>query len=481
MDGIYHGENKQLPSSSSGNTRAQTLFEEYQKSVFIVDNSSAPGFAFKNSLPYIEFKELELQTLASTKTQLQFYQEARIKTAIFMGCKTGEIELGMSIDTQADFEMKMRNCFPEDFSQLQSIPIQQLPQPTDQNPPSSSSSSLRSLSIDSPSSAMPNFLFNNNNISTNPYPLEPSVKPVQTLSQIRNNIQFPTLLQSTEEDDAMTRAILAVISSSSSSPSSSTNSSQKPQQNSSAFKSYRSVLAPTSRVAQKQNMLIRAIAFVTSTSNTLMRNQEQTQNGNRPASNQLHHMISERRRREKLNESFQALRSLLPPGSKKDKASVLNSTKEYVNSLKAEVEELSRKNQILEAQLLQNDDQELGQMITGTASSTTDQRVVDVRITNIIVAETTSSEAARILDLRVIVRSGGEYYCSMLDLAIRVLEFLKQLRNVITLISVEADTPMLLETTSVNRLVLRLKIEGDEWDDTTFQEAVRRVVADLAQ
>lgn len=112
MDGIYHGENKQLPSSSSGNTRAQTLFNEYQKSVFIVDNryicikivyaceyytcinkvscsmynlclnefyvldffSSAPGFAFKNSLPYIEFKELELQTLASTKTQLQFYQ-----------------------------------------------------------------------------------------------------------------------------------------------------------------------------------------------------------------------------------------------------------------------------------------------------------------------------------------------------------------------------------------------------------------------
>jgi len=33
-------------------------------------------------------------------------------------------------------------------------------------------------------------------------------------------------------------------------------------------------------------------------------------------SSQLNHMISERRRRERLNESFEALRGLLPPGSK---------------------------------------------------------------------------------------------------------------------------------------------------------------------
>jgi len=35
-----------------------------------------------------------------------------------------------------------------------------------------------------------------------------------------------------------------------------------------------------------------------------------------PTSSQLNHMISERRRRERLNESFEALRGLLPPGSK---------------------------------------------------------------------------------------------------------------------------------------------------------------------
>jgi hypothetical protein len=32
--------------------------------------------------------------------------------------------------------------------------------------------------------------------------------------------------------------------------------------------------------------------------------------------NQLQHMISERKRREKLNDSFHALRTVLPPGSK---------------------------------------------------------------------------------------------------------------------------------------------------------------------
>lgn len=38
--------------------------------------------------------------------------------------------------------------------------------------------------------------------------------------------------------------------------------------------------------------------------------------GRVPTATQLHHMISERKRREKLNDSFQALRSLLPPGTK---------------------------------------------------------------------------------------------------------------------------------------------------------------------
>lgn len=37
MDGIYHEENKQ-PGLSLGITRAMTLFNEYRKSVIIIDN-----------------------------------------------------------------------------------------------------------------------------------------------------------------------------------------------------------------------------------------------------------------------------------------------------------------------------------------------------------------------------------------------------------------------------------------------------------
>lgn len=199
----------------------------------------------------------------------------------------------------------------------QAIPVEPS-LPNDQNPHSSSSSSMRSLSIDSPEGTPSNFLYNiSNNTSTSYNISEPPFAPSsQTyMNQIRSIQQFPTTIES--EDAAMTHAMLAVISSSS--PASSTNSHQ-PLQKASAFRSYRSVLGTTSQITSRihrQNMLKRAIAFCRSNANLMPASQEQSiQYANRPTSNQMHHMISERKRREKLNESFQALRSLLPPGSK---------------------------------------------------------------------------------------------------------------------------------------------------------------------
>ncbi|ONK71778.1 uncharacterized protein A4U43_C04F12290 [Asparagus officinalis] len=52
------------------------------------------------------------------------------------------------------------------------------------------------------------------------------------------------------------------------------------------------------------------------------------------------HVLSERRRREKLNEKFLILRSLVPSISKVDKASILGDTIDYVKELKRRVEEL---------------------------------------------------------------------------------------------------------------------------------------------
>ncbi|XP_038982750.1 transcription factor GLABRA 3-like isoform X2 [Phoenix dactylifera] len=52
------------------------------------------------------------------------------------------------------------------------------------------------------------------------------------------------------------------------------------------------------------------------------------------------HVLSERRRREKLNEKFLVLRSLVPFVSKVDKASILGGTIEYLKELERRVEEL---------------------------------------------------------------------------------------------------------------------------------------------
>ncbi|KAK6120409.1 hypothetical protein DH2020_045889 [Rehmannia glutinosa] len=482
LDGFYRELSNQQPSSSSG-TLATRLFHVYKESVNYVDTGRIPGFAFKNNLPYMELKLHDLQRMASNEVQLQFYQEAGIKTVVFMGCATGEIELGMSNDPQVDLELEMKKLFPVDFSR------QPLPDPT--HPPSSSSSSLRSLSVDSPPEYSP-LLFNINSIIQEPLQesiigsdqtlLTSSVSaPIittttspqqQALSQIRN-IQFPTI---EIENAEMTKAILAVLSSNSPNSTSSTCHQQTADQNlppiishinPSAFKRYRKDLGRPvgADIRRKQNMFKKSVLFYRNL-NMRRRNEFQVQ-GNRPSTTQLHHMISERRRREKLNESFQVLRSLIPSGSKKDKASVLNSTTEYLSSLKSQVAELSKKNQMLESKLYsvrRSEDSE--DQIVGSNSSV-DQGVI-VEIAQV----SSSTSEARFLDLRVNVR--GEN--SMLDLIIRIMELLKQQRNV-SLLSVESNTRM-LESNPAHGIVMRLKIEGDGFDESGFQEAVKRVVDD---
>ncbi|KAL3725582.1 hypothetical protein ACJRO7_030588 [Eucalyptus globulus] len=61
------------------------------------------------------------------------------------------------------------------------------------------------------------------------------------------------------------------------------------------------------------------------------------------------HVLAERRRREKLNERFIILRSLVPFVTKMDKASILGDTIEYVKQLRKKIQDLEARNRQMEA------------------------------------------------------------------------------------------------------------------------------------
>ncbi|KAF8401006.1 hypothetical protein HHK36_014309 [Tetracentron sinense] len=469
IDGWCNYENKQ-PSSSSGSL-AHSLFNDYRHSLYTVDDiDCVPGFAFKEGISYLELKELELLGRVSNETQLQFYKEAKIKTAVFMGSKSGEIELGMSTLNhvqlvflmQTDMEMEIRIWLQSQFREL--------PRVSDQNWPLSSSSSLRSLSVDSQeyssllfnmpgTSYMPEFL-KEELIGQAIRPISTAVMPPQQDLQVYNwlhNIQFRTR---ESNGTAMTRAMLTALSSSSSSSSSSS----YLRQGNSAFKIYTSALAPRVQMKpnlRRQNILKGAMAFLESMN--LMRIHEQMR-GTRRTFKQVHHAISERKRREKINESFLALTSLLPPGSKKDKISVLSTIRAYLSALKAQVFQLSEKNRLLEARLLSA--KEASEEVSGSSNG---------GVLNIQVRTSESTSEEREVDMRITVREDG----NMMDLVIAIPEFLKQMRD-ISLLYMEAST-QLQQSSSFNRLFLRLKIMGSEWDESAFREAMTRFIADLAQ
>jgi hypothetical protein len=255
-----------------------------------------------------------------------------------MGCERGEIEVGLS-DTSAAAAVAghVQQSLMEELMQLAPAV------------PSSSSSSLPSISIGSPEySTLIRSMADAAEPSSqerypHPLPLHPAA--VQLPGLLPPVYGQPPFLGSEAEDAAIAEAMLAIISSAPLPPPASPNVPPGPsppwlvrhrwsqRRRAGAFRAYSAALSPRARPrpgAPGQRMVKTAIALMLSVHVAMRerelaaaRQQEDAAAAQPPpappqqhTSSQLHHMISERRRRERLNESFQTLRALLPPGSK---------------------------------------------------------------------------------------------------------------------------------------------------------------------
>ncbi|KOM29623.1 hypothetical protein LR48_Vigan728s004600 [Vigna angularis] len=408
LDGFYNALNNK-PTSS------QSLFHQ-----------CVPGLAFKNQLPYIQLKLSDLLPLTSTQIQAQFFQ-----MAVFMGCKEGEIELGFSNIPQDDIETALKNLFPEDFyMRFQSI---------DQNPYSSSSSSFIisstntfNQSINVPGTSHSNFPDVLGVASTQPISHQP-------LSQV---IPFPSHLPTPEgEHQEMVRALIRVLSSTSQ------------QQLSHQVLPHNSVKHPGAAD------VVRYIPDMTNPNiephtdfnfrrqnlknTSLVRERNSTVQATDHISTLQHHfrMISERRRREILKVSFEALRAILPPETKKSKAMILTTAKERIISLMADIEKLNMRKQQLRKDLS-------GVMSEENKGRTPDESL-NVRVWH--VPESSSSEE-KMVDLEVTVR---EQSCE--NVLILILKFLERIQN-LTLISTKTNLHTTEGGTTINVLTFRLRI-----------------------
>ncbi|KAJ8457950.1 hypothetical protein OPV22_030876 [Ensete ventricosum] len=427
-------------SSSSGTGSVSSrLFDAYRRSVCSIQRGCIPGLAYEGGLTYTEFSGDDLMNLASIHVQRQFYQEAGIKTAVFVGCSSGEIELGMTTPPNMDVQMDIRQVFGEEFirqSQLQS---------GEQSwRSSSSSSSLRSPSAGSPEGS--SLLLTKAGAAAF---MPDVVLPHQMAMQTYNLTSLPP---SSSSSPLMYRQLVL----------------ERRHHPGGAFQGYNPTGAvrveATPNVAG-QRMIKKGIDVLRRISTAMMEAPTQEY---RPTSDQLHHMISERRRREKLNQNFHALRLLLPPGSKKDKASVLANTKNYLDSLKARVSELQERNQLLELQLPPTDD---AAAAAADGVSDSDERV-RVEISRSGADDPNPSESQQI-NLRLVVR---DEECDMTDLVVRTLECLKGMSRDVMLASVAASTMSPRKYTCA-RFNLKLREKVGDWDEASFKEAVTRAVA----
>ncbi|TVT98827.1 hypothetical protein EJB05_55842, partial [Eragrostis curvula] len=506
--------------------RVRALFEAYRGSVCAAVSGCVPGWAYKDGRAYMELPEHDLTASASLPAQQQFYQVSehaslklasrfvyiltplictcndrptiskddqcvaialapRLQMAAFMGCESGEIEVGVSTPATSsgmstDLETSLQQVFSEDFFQ-QSL-LEELLHLPPTRPSSSPSSSLPSVSVDSPAaeggytSLLRTTMAAVTSAATPlpssgrewPVPVTPPPPLPEPFGQ-PGYVHIP----SAEADDAvMARAMLAVISAASTSSSSSLPPPSSPPPpphhrarrwprrtgTATAFRAYSAALAPRRQPggAPGQRMIKMGISILRRMhmlrfssrerdAGAAMVQGDQDDESPAPSSSQLNHMISERRRRERLNESFEALRGLLPPGSKKDKATVLAKTLEYMNILVAQISDLEARNRTLESRAHQRANggsKEL--MISSSVQqqavlqglSGTSERVQVHVMSGSASASSSSSSRPQEVTVRVEARAEGD----VAELVTRVLAAIRKTGR-FTVVAVDARRP----------------------------------------
>lgn len=143
---------------------------------------------------------------------------------------------------------------------------------------------------------------------------------------------------------------------------------------------------------------------------------------------------------------------------KKDKASVLSRTTEYLSSLKSEVAELRKRNRILESQIMSSSRKpESGVEYLGGGggepSTSSEEERVSVEMAEVSSSSSSTSEG-RLMEVRVRVRGEED---RLVDIVSRVLGFLRGETRV-SLTSVESNTRM-EGSVAVHMLVMRLRVQ----------------------
>ncbi|KMZ63399.1 hypothetical protein ZOSMA_40G00280 [Zostera marina] len=277
-----------------------------------------------------------------------------------------------------------------------------------------------------------------------------------------------------KDDDEMTKAMIVVLSSpTNTSPSGSTTSSSKVDHGRLGFRQYNSsekVFGIDQKLKSKVNesrpnstKLIfsmmrsindRRVAQLAAASAAAASVQEHHYT---KTDNQVHHMISERKRREKLNKSFFALRSELPPRTKKDKASILMATREYLMELKSRISIIKSKNQELENHLSY-----YGEESTSVKMDINEKQRIEISRN---IGLECSISGMQEVNGRILVRIEENW--NVIDLVLHILRCLKVMGN-INLVSMN-------HLSATATLVVHIKVESD-LDVTNLHKSIEREI-----